>query len=92
VNNRELEEGFGDDEAGQDADGPQRWDEGDPALETEGEVTCPYCGEVVVIALDAGGGATQDYVEDCQVCCRPWQVHVSFGPGGSVEVWVEATA
>jgi hypothetical protein len=64
-------------------------EERDPELETEVEVTCPYCGEVVAISLDAGGGATQEYVEDCQVCCRPWQVYVSYGGGGEVEVRVE---
>lgn len=39
-------------------------------------VECPYCGEVVEIVLDPGGGPVQEYVEDCEVCCRPWQVHV----------------
>lgn len=55
----------------------------------EAEVECPYCGEVNEISLDAAGGATQDYVEDCQVCCRPWQVHVVYGLRGAVEVRVE---
>lgn len=55
------------------------------------EVTCPYCGEVVEITLDASGGASQEYVEDCEVCCRPWQVHVHYRNNGSVEVRVEAT-
>lgn len=54
------------------------------------EVTCPYCGEVVEITLDASGGVTQEYVEDCPVCCRPWQVHVNYGTDGSVEVRAEA--
>ena len=53
------------------------------------EVECPYCGEVVELTLDADGGATQDYVEDCEVCCQPWQVHVAYGLGGSVEVRLE---
>jgi hypothetical protein len=29
-------------------------------------------------------------VEDCQVCCRPWQVHVSYDDHGAAHVWVEA--
>jgi hypothetical protein len=53
------------------------------------EVECPYCGEVVELTLDPDGGATQDYVEDCEVGCRPWQGHVAYGTGGSVEVRVE---
>ena len=87
-----MGEGFRDYEPREDSDGPEQADERDPALETEVEVTCPYCGEVVAISLDAGGGATQEYVEDCQVCCRPWQVYVSYGGGGEVEVRVEEAA
>ena len=34
----------------------------------------PYCGEVVEMTLDASGGTVQEYVQDCEVCCRPWQV------------------
>src|SRR2546428_6377795 len=44
------------------------------ALETEADVTCPHCGETMTITLDPGGGRAQEYVEDCQVCCRPWRV------------------
>ena len=61
--------------------------EDDPA-DDEAEVTCPHCGEVVVIALDPSGGAEQDYVEDCEVCCRPWHVQVHFA-AGVAEVTVE---
>src|SRR2546422_3919294 len=43
------------------------------ALETEADVTCPHCGETMTITLDPGGGRAQEYVEDCQVCCRPWR-------------------
>ena len=63
----------------------------DVVLETEAEVSCPYCGETVVIGLDAGGGAAQEYVDDCQVCCRPWRVRVSYDETGAAEVWVEQT-
>ncbi len=61
----------------------------DLVLDTEAEVACPYCGEKVLMALDPGGGTTQEYVEDCQVCCRPWRVRVSYGDSGTAEVWVE---
>jgi transposase-like protein len=39
-------------------------------------LTCPYCGESVEVHVDLGGGDSQSYVEDCPVCCRPWQVEV----------------
>ena len=63
----------------------------DVVLDTEAEVVCPYCGESAVIGLDAGGGTTQDYVEDCQVCCRPCRVRVRYDETGAAEVWVEET-
>jgi hypothetical protein len=34
------------------------------------QVTCPYCGETFETSVDASGGS-QEYIEDCQVCCRP---------------------
>lgn len=67
-------------------------DDDGPLLQVEAEVICPYCGEKVEIALDPGGGEEQEYVEDCEVCCRPWQVHVSYGRGGRAQVWLEGEA
>jgi len=58
-------------------------------LETEAEVACPYCGEKIVIGLDSGGGMTQEYVEDCQVCCRPCRVRLRYDETGAAEVWME---
>lgn len=40
---------------------------------------CPYCGESVDVYVDAGGGTSQRYIEDCPVCCRPWQVEIARG-------------
>jgi Cysteine-rich CPXCG len=80
-------ENDGDDESGQvGPDGRAV----DVVLDTEAEVACPYCGESVVIGLDPGGGATQEYVEDCQVWCRPWRVRLRFDETGVAEVSVEA--
>ena len=59
------------------------------ALDGETEVLCPYCGERVTILLDPAGGAAQDYVEDCEVCCRPWQVTVRYDETGAAEVRLE---
>ena len=33
-------------------------------------IECPYCGERFETAIDTSGGPAQ-YIEDCQVCCRP---------------------
>jgi hypothetical protein len=62
---------------------------GDGTAETGASIRCPYCGEINEIALDPGSGSQQDYVEDCQVCCRPWRVVVHYLPDGTAEVSVE---
>ncbi|MGR9114387.1 MAG: CPXCG motif-containing cysteine-rich protein [Gammaproteobacteria bacterium] len=33
-------------------------------------IQCPYCGESVQVLLDTLAG-TQEYYEDCPVCCAP---------------------
>ena len=37
-------------------------------------VTCPYCGEEVELYLEADLRGT--FVQDCEVCCNPWQVRI----------------
>ncbi len=49
------------------------------------DIPCPYCGEWIGIVVD-GSVDQQSYVEDCQVCCRPIQIHVSIGEDGMPEV------
>ncbi len=39
-------------------------------------VTCPYCGEDVEIFIEADIRGT--FVQDCEVCCNPWQLRVSI--------------
>jgi hypothetical protein len=68
---------------------PDDLDENDQPSDTEAVVICPWCGETVEIALDLGSGPVQDYVEDCQVCCRPWRVMVTYHDGHA-EVVLEA--
>lgn len=59
---------------------------GDGTAQGTAEVACPYCGEWIPIRLDPGGGARQRYVEDCPVCCRPWDVRVSYRADGTADV------
>jgi hypothetical protein len=60
----------------------------DGVIDGDATVTCPHCGESVVIALDQGSGEHQEYVEDCEVCCRPWLVKVFYHDTGHAEVTV----
>jgi hypothetical protein len=63
---------------------------GDGTADTEAEIECPYCGEVVSIALDPGGGSVSEYIEDCEVCCQPWALRVVYASDGSAQVSVRA--
>lgn len=55
----------------------------------ETEVMCPYCGETVTIQLDPAGGSTQEYVQDCEVCCQPWRVLARYSGAEAPLVLVE---
>ncbi|HET6632525.1 MAG TPA: CPXCG motif-containing cysteine-rich protein [Rhodanobacteraceae bacterium] len=46
---------------------------------------CPYCGEPIELLVDTSVPA-QDYVEDCQVCCRPIAVAVTTDEAGRPQV------
>ena len=37
---------------------------------TEKAIGCPYCGETLEVLIDATD-MNQQYIEDCQVCCKP---------------------
>lgn len=39
---------------------------------------CAGCGEWNATVVDEGGGAWQQYVEDCQVCCQPNVLTIEF--------------
>jgi len=43
-------------------------------IEDSAIVRCPYCREKVHLYVDPDTDGA--YVEDCEVCCRPWQVTV----------------
>ena len=36
----------------------------------EARIYCPYCGEGLTVFADPSE-VEQEYIEDCQVCCRP---------------------
>jgi hypothetical protein len=56
----------------------------------EAAVTCPCCWETIVLQLDLSAGS-QEYVEDCAVCCRPLVVRLTIDEDdGSFRVAVDA--
>ncbi|NQZ32063.1 MAG: CPXCG motif-containing cysteine-rich protein [Oceanospirillaceae bacterium] len=36
----------------------------------EKSIGCPYCGETIEVLIDSTD-LDQQYIEDCQVCCKP---------------------
>ena len=52
---------------------------------TEETLHCPYCGEPISVVVDHSLG-NQEYVEDCQVCCRPLVLNISIDVDGDASV------
>ncbi len=46
-------------------------------------IQCPYCGEMFETEIDTSGGS-QEYIEDCQVCCRPIVFRIEVGVDGEL--------
>lgn len=46
---------------------------------------CPYCGEPVQLLVDQSV-TEQEYIEDCQVCCRPMLVSALVQDSGEISV------
>ena len=49
-------------------------------------VRCPYCREQVELYVDPD--TTGSFIEDCEVCCRPWEVTVAYADDGTADVAV----
>jgi len=39
---------------------------------------CASCGEWNLTTVDESAGRRQSYVEDCQVCCKPNVLHMTY--------------
>jgi predicted RNA-binding Zn-ribbon protein involved in translation (DUF1610 family) len=59
-------------------------------LETAAEVMCPNCGETILLFIDLSV-ASQSYIEDCAVCCRPMTVSYTADETGLRDISVAAT-
>ena len=54
------------------------------ALE-EKKIQCPYCGETISVLIDTSV-PQQNYIEDCQVCCRPINFDIVITHDGEISV------
>jgi len=50
-------------------------------MELESSFVCAYCLQVNEVLVDSSAGRTQEYVEDCQVCCRPNRLRIEIDEG-----------
>lgn len=41
---------------------------------------CPFCWETISVLLDSSI-AHQKYIEDCEICCNPLEIEVTFEDG-----------
>jgi hypothetical protein len=48
-------------------------------------VQCPYCWERFELLVDASV-EQQEYVEDCEICCRPIDFTIDIDADGSARV------
>ena len=60
---------------------------------TETSISCPYCGETIDVLIDPTD-VEQQYIEDCQVCCKPiiFLVYESVNGELAVNVYSEDEA
>lgn len=52
--------------------------------ENDFDYNCPYCGAPITARVDRSGGSRQNFVVDCEVCCRPIEIEVSIESDGYV--------
>jgi transcription elongation factor Elf1 len=50
---------------------------------------CPYCAQKISMLIDLSV-SSQNYVEDCEICCRP--IEVSYQVDGDDVVFFEANS
>jgi len=37
---------------------------------------CPYCGSPNFLTIDYSGGNKQEFVNDCETCCKPMLIKI----------------
>lgn len=52
---------------------------------SEESIGCPYCGEYISVLIDSSD-TNQQYIEDCQVCCKPINFVISESVNGELSV------
>jgi hypothetical protein len=48
-------------------------------------IDCPYCGEQIELLIDCSINV-QEYIEDCEICCKPINLRVDIDGNGNISV------
>jgi len=48
-------------------------------------IQCPYCCQFIELSVDCSI-SFQNYIEDCQICCSPIQLHIEIDPEQNVTI------
>jgi len=56
-------------------------------MQEEAQYTCGSCGETIVVPIDLSAGLSQEYVEDCPVCCCGNVIRVEIDQDGNAQAW-----
>lgn len=59
-------------------------------IEEDYPFSCPHCGVDLSVRIDASGGAKQEFIQDCEVCCRPIQIQVRLSGDEVIEFSADA--
>jgi DNA-directed RNA polymerase subunit RPC12/RpoP len=58
-------------------------------MQDEATYICGACGEEIVVPIDVTQGESQEYVEDCPVCCQANVIRVEVDDDGEARAWAE---
>ena len=61
-----------------------------PAMQVAEAIQCPFCGQVFDLTVDTSVPG-QRFVTDCEVCCRPFEVHAECEPRRILSLEVESS-
>ena len=48
-------------------------------------ISCPYCGEQIELLIDCSVNM-QEYIEDCEICCKPIILEVNIDGNNNISV------
>ena len=59
-------------------------------MQVEESIQCPFCGQTSEVTIDTSV-ASQSFVTDCEVCCRPMEIRVECEPGEVISLEVASS-